>query len=476
MPVQQLHVLFTNDLHSRFETMPRISGAFRLMRARYGRDRVIAVDVGDHMDRMRPETEGTAGMSNIEVLNYMEYDVAVPGNNEGLTFDRDLLRRLYGEAAAFNPLCGNLLELDGMKRPAWLKPYVILERNGVRTGLIGLTAAFNDFYHSLGWHALPPLEAAATWVRELRPHVHLLIVLSHLGLSVDEQMARAIEGIDCIIGAHTHHLLIEPLYVNGTMISAAGKYGTHFGEAVFEVDTDRGVVVRREARCYETADFPEDDGLASLISRQAALAQTSLSERVAVLDRDLSNSWSQESELGNLLASGLRRWTGSDIGIVNAGQLLAPLSKGTVTRETILDICPSPINPCLMRLPGDVLLRTLEEALLDEMVEKPIMGFGFRGKVLGTLCVDGMDIIYDRDAPPYRKIRRVLVGGEPLSPRRWYRIGTIDMFTFGVGYRGFLEGKEIRYYLPELLRDVLIRQLQDREQLRASSRKRWLAN
>jgi len=476
LPVQQLHVLFTNDLHSRFESMPRISSAFRMIRGRCGRDRVIAVDVGDHMDRMRPETEGTAGLSNIEVLNYMEYDVAVPGNNEGLTFERELLHRLYGEAAAFSTVCGNLQELKKGKPPSWLKPYTIVERNGVRTGLIGLTAAFNDFYHPLGWHALPPLEAAEQWVRELRPHVHVLIVLSHLGLPTDETMARTIEGIDCIIGAHTHHLLKEPLFVNGTMISAAGKYGAYFGEAVFEVDTDRGEVVRKDARCYESADFPEDDGLAALISRQAAAAKASLSESVAELDRDLSNSWSQESELGNLLASGLRRWTGSDIGIVNAGQLLAPLSKGAVTRETILDICPSPINPCLMLLQGDVLLRTLEEALLDEMIEKPIMGFGFRGKVLGTLCVDGLDIVYERSAPPYRKIRRVLVGGAPLSPERWYRVGTIDMFTFGVGYRGFLEGKQIRYYLPELLRDVLVKQLRDREQLKASSRKRWREN
>ena len=55
-------------------------------RGQYGEDRVLAVDIGDHLDRMRQETEGTCGSVNIALLNAAGYEAGVPGNNEGLTF------------------------------------------------------------------------------------------------------------------------------------------------------------------------------------------------------------------------------------------------------------------------------------------------------------------------------------------------------------------------------------------------------
>ncbi|MDW2797968.1 metallophosphoesterase, partial [Clostridium boliviensis] len=65
-----LHILHTNDLHSHFERMPKIATLLsRLMQeGGRGEEAWIVVDVGDHMDRGRMETEGTAGMANRAVL------------------------------------------------------------------------------------------------------------------------------------------------------------------------------------------------------------------------------------------------------------------------------------------------------------------------------------------------------------------------------------------------------------------------
>ncbi len=100
-------------------------------------------------------------------------------------------------------------------------------------------------------------------------------------------------------------------------------------------------------------------------------------------------------------------------------------------------------------------MQALEESLLPEFIQKSIYGFGFRGKELGTLCVDGMTIEYDDGLPPYSKLRSVWVGEEPLDPEKEYIVGTIDMFTFGIGYLSLAQGTDIVYYLPEFLRKVL---------------------
>jgi len=68
----------------------------------------------------------------------------------------------------------------------------------------------------------------------------------------------------------------------------------------------------------------------------------------------------------------------------------------------------------------------------------------------------------------------VRVGRQPLEPERLYRVGTVDMFTFGAGYPTLGKGADTTYYLPEILRDVLRRQLSDRRAVRMSKIPRFI--
>lgn len=470
---EKVVIIHTNDLHSHFETMPRISTAIRSIRDRRRDAFCILADIGDHADRMRLETEGTEGMANRAVLDYCGYDVAVPGNNEGLTLSKRQLAALYGEDAGFEAVCCNMVEYGTLEPLPWLKPYRIMTNGRVNVGLIGVTADFNDFYHELGWHLLPPLEAVAKWTAFLRAKVDLLIVCSHLGLHRDKEMAESIPGIDCILGGHTHHVLEEPLMIGDTMICAAGKYGEYVGAAEFVLDPDRKTILSRSAVCHDPSVFRPDPSLEQLILRYRMQAKDKLGESVVDLPVRLDNAWNTESPLGNLLARGLKEWTGAEAAIVNAGQILGPLDCGSITREMILEICPSPINPCRMKLQGSAIKQALEESLLDEFIAMPIKGFGFRGKALGTLCLDGIQVEYDPHAPAFRKITVIRVNGEDLDEDRWYDVATIDMFTFGIGYLSLKQGKDIVYYLPEFIRDVLVSQLRKPDNVQDSFRPRW---
>jgi 2',3'-cyclic-nucleotide 2'-phosphodiesterase (5'-nucleotidase family) len=175
----------------------------------------------------------------------------------------------------------------------------------------------------------------------------------------------------------------------------------------------------------------------------------------------------------NLLAAELRQWTESEISLVNAGQLLHSLAEGDVTLEMLHQICPSPINPCRQKLTGSQILIALEESLLPEFQQKAIKGFGFRGEVLGMLGIDGMEVFYDPSLPPYQRIREVVVSGHPLQPEKLYMVGTLDMFTFGVGYMTLKEGTERKYYLPEFIRDLLGTALQQEALVASSFEARW---
>src|SRR5690625_878396 len=204
---QKLTVLYTNDIHSHFEKMPKIATALHQLRQKHRLDRVLTIDIGDHLDRMMMETEGTGGRANVEVMNASGYEAFVFGNNEGLTFTPDMTSSIFSQYAQFPVIGSNIIDTQSRQKPAWMEPYSIIEKNGLRIGLIGVTIDFNLFYEMLGWHIKNPFETVRSLVQKLRSNVDLLFVMSHLGLPRDRELARRIKGIDCIFGAHTHHLL-----------------------------------------------------------------------------------------------------------------------------------------------------------------------------------------------------------------------------------------------------------------------------
>ncbi|MBM7565394.1 bifunctional metallophosphatase/5'-nucleotidase [Paenibacillus sacheonensis] len=465
-------LLHSNDIHSRLEQAARIANYIKDARGTYGDHHLLTLDIGDHMDRMRVETEASDGLVNIDLMNAAGYEAVTLGNNEGLTFTPEQLDAAYAERAGFKTVCANLFRSEDGKRPSWMLPAVTIEKAGIRFGIVGVTAAYEEFYALLGWNAVNPLEAVAEQTARLRPEVDVIVVMSHLGLQIDRRMAESIPGIDLILGGHTHHLLEAPEVIGSTYICATGKFGEYIGrvDIRFGAESKRPVI---QAAVIPMAAYSEEEEASSVISGALEEGKERLGRVVAVLDEALPAVNEHESPFGNLLAAGLRRWTGAEIGMVNAGQLLGGLAGGEVTAGDLHALCPSPINPCRLKLSGRDIRHSLEESLLPEFIEKPIRGFGFRGFVLGTLAVDGIEIRYDRERPPYGRISSVKANGQELEDDRLYEVGTIDMFTFGAGYERIKNGTDVAYFLPEFIRDVLERELRSSEAIADSFRQRW---
>jgi len=452
-------LLHSNDIHSHLEAASQITGYFGEIRRRVPEDRLLVVDCGDFLDRVRMETEGTHGAVNRALLEHAGYDAVLMGNNEGLTYTPEQLNDLF-DGMQIPVVCANMTLADSGAAPDWMTPTLTLEKSGVKIGLIGVTAPFNDYYRLLGWEASDPLIAAKNGVERLRAQVDVLIVLSHLGLRFDERLAAEVDGIDLILGGHTHHLLMSPLRVGKTAICAAGKYGQYVGHLELNVDPTAGRV-EVYGGCLATDEMPLDPDACAIIEAHREEARLKMSREIARLSHPLAWEPYTESPLANLLASAVRQTTGAEIGLINAGQLLDGLDEGAVTEHMIHALCPSPINPVAIKLRGDQIVRALEESLLPEFYELEIRGFGFRGRVLGTLCVDGMEFVVDPSKPPMNKIASVQINGESLDRERIYAVGTLDMFTFGVGYVGLKEGAEPRYFLPQFIRHSLSEALND---------------
>jgi len=471
-----LHFLHTNDIHSRFDQMPLIAYQVHRLRRQWESrgEGVIVLDLGDHMDRMHPLTEGTEGAANVDILKTTGVDLVTIGNNEGLTFTKEQLNRLY-EDVPFAVVLSNFFDRDTGQPPAWARPYVLRQYKGVRLGFLGVTAAFQAFYQLLGWDVTSPVEAVGKWIQQFGRDVDQWIVLSHIGIHEDVRLAEALPPGSLIFGAHTHNLFPEGAWLSECLLAEAGKYGEYLGHVEVRYNgATRKVVAMRAEILPLRSDAPAHPETQAVIQRSRKVAAQVLGRPTVWIDEPLEIRYDAESDLGNLLADGLRRVAGAEIGLVNSGQLLDHIQAGLLSKGTLHQICPSPINPCRARLKGETLLKSLEQSLLKEYQERTVFGFGFRGKVLGNLSSSGLKVCYDPDGPPGNKLRQVWVGDELLDPRKWYTVGMIDMFTFGVGYPELKNGLDFTFFLPEFLRDILEKDLQVPEYVAAARRRDWV--
>ncbi|WP_421381157.1 bifunctional metallophosphatase/5'-nucleotidase [Bacillus salacetis] len=444
---ETIHIYHTNDLHSHFENWPRIRDFLKLRKQWHkdADDEVFMFDIGDHIDRWHPYSEGTLGKGNVEMLNEVGYDAVTIGNNEGITFSYEELDSLY-ENAEFDVLLANLYTKDH-KLPSWAKPYQLYEtKSGYKLGVLGLTAHFAPFYKPLGWNIYSPMDQLSFWLKELQPQADMIVLLSHLGIRDDEWIAGKFPEVDIILGAHTHHIFHEGKEMNGTLMGAGGKHGNYVGHIMLELDTESKKIISRKAQLYEQDRLPVSENEEKQIKEWHDKGQELLNDTVVVLKKDMESDWFKPSILPQLLSDGLMEWCEADCAFLNAGLVLEGLPKGEVSRFDIHRILPHPINPCVIKLKGSELKEVIKATRDEELHHLQVKGLGFRGKIMGEFVYSS--ISFGKD------IQHISINGEQIDPNKTYQLATTDMFTFGHFFPE-LNRAEKHYYMPEFLRDVL---------------------
>ncbi|WP_052807296.1 bifunctional metallophosphatase/5'-nucleotidase [Risungbinella massiliensis] len=452
--MKKIHIVHTNDFHSRFDQMARfhtfLEEKKREWRAK--NEAFLLLDVGDHMDRFHLATEGTDGLANRQVLEQTGYDAITLGNNELLTFSQAELTQNY-QGANFEVISCNVREENSRELPSWLHSSRVYEVGPFRIGVTAATIPFPIVYEKMGWDVREFIPQVQKQVDLLQSESDLIVLLSHLGLPHDQQIAQEIEGLDFILGGHTHHLLETPLEVEGTLIGAAGKHGQSAG--IMTIEWCDGQIGRKYGAALPLTKYKPSETIRDIKLQNIELAERNMQEPIAFLPKPLPISWDQESPFGNFLADSLREYVGAEIAMVNSGQILQSCAVGTINTKELHQICPHPINAVNYQMLGKDIRLTLEESLLPEFQQKEIKGFGFRGIYLGNMAVSGLKIEYDPHEKPYKKIASILLKGEAIQDEKWYDVATIDMFTFGLGYSRIRNGKIKEYFLPDFLRHLL---------------------
>jgi len=391
-----LTIIHTNDMHSHFlgappniEYTPSVAGdddtiggwariATVIKQVKKNRNNpVLVLDAGDFLMGSLFHMLSREQAFEMRLLHMMGYDVVTLGNHEfdlkpqGLArilktaHHHNQLPTVVFSNAVFSEESNEDDELEKVFEKKIVKPYQVLQKEGIRIGFFGLmgkdAAEVAPFASPVRF--ADPITTAQQMVKTLRntEKVDVVVCLSHSGLSTqkdhseDEILAHEVKGIDIIISGHSHTKTNGVLRVNNTIIVQAWEYGKQLG--VLDIGYNDGKVALKKYRLVNIDDaIKGDPDISNSINAfeaqisQHVLAEDGLEFRTIIAQTNFDLFLElDESNLGNLITDAIR-WSihhyesdpahpqsNVDVSVISNGVIRDPIVKGKRNAVAVCD-------------------------------------------------------------------------------------------------------------------------------------------
>lgn len=265
-----LHILHTNDMHSRIESInkydstcnaegeaegscfggvARVKTAIDAKKASLDNQNVIVLDAGDPFQGSLFYTT-YKGAAEAEFMAQMGYDAMAVGNHEFDDGPQGLAD--FIEKVSFPVISGNLDLSAEETLNGKVENHVVLEVGGKKIGVISALATDTVETSSPGPNVVfqDEIEALQADVATLQGEgVDIIVALNHVGLTKDLAIAEAVDGIDVVIGGHSHTLMSNddaetpayPTMVGDAAVAQAYAYTKYLGHLTVTFDDDGDV-------------------------------------------------------------------------------------------------------------------------------------------------------------------------------------------------------------------------------------------
>ncbi len=459
----EVYILYTGDMHC------GIDRGFGLAGLKQIRDTLekqgfttVLVDDGDAVQG-EPIGTITEGKAIIKLMNELHYDAAIPGNHE---FDYGTDRFLeLAELAEYPYISCNFNRMGQLLFP----PYVIIEAAGLKIAFVGVTTPKTigesspvNFQNDDGEYVYGFMQdktgqslynAVQGAVDDARADgADLVYVMGHCGLNEEDRpwtYADIIEntsGIDVFLDGHTHdteQVVMKNMDGQTVVRSACGTKLQAVGYS--HISKDGEVLDTGIWTWNNKISAPQLLGIDNAVDMEVRKEQAALQD---LLDRvvahtpylltindpeTLDSSGSPirmvrraETNLGDLCADAFRNQGQADIAIVNGGGVRMDIEKGDITYGDILGVAPFGNMLCVIEVTGQDILDALEwgvRAVPNENGSFPqVSGLSFEVDVsVESGCIaDENNMLTAIEGE--RRVKNVLVGGEPVDPRKTYTL------------------------------------------------------
>ncbi|MCI6735704.1 MAG: bifunctional metallophosphatase/5'-nucleotidase [Aerococcus urinaeequi] len=434
----------------------------------------------------------------VDTMNYLGYDMGVPGNHE-FNYGQDYLLHSY-KNAQFPILCANILNENG--EPYFGKPYKIVERNGIKIAVLGLTTQYIPHWehpdHIVGLQFKSAVEMAKVYMPMLSDLADVVVVAYHGGFECDLDTLEPVEqgagenegyalthevpGIDILLTGHQHNEMAQ--IVNGVAVVMPGDKGRALGKVTltlnqYEGDNHWTLIDAVRELITTTVDTPIQKDMAKRLADLQADVEDWLDKPMGTIS---GNMRIDDVDLARIeghpyieLMHRVQNYFGQTE--ITAGALFDNYAKGfpeTVTVRDILNSYPFPNTLAVVKIAGAELKAAIEQSaeffILDEDREI-IMSKDWQDptpKPYNYDMYEGIEYVIDVSQPIGQRVVKLNYHGEPLDLQAEFEV-TLNQFRAigGGGYHMFDSSKIIREVNLEM-NELIAKYLEDHETIHAT--------
>ena len=485
---KNLVILYTSDVHCGIEQGWGYAGLYAVKEYYAADNYVMLVDDGDAIQG-EPIGTMTKGEGIIDIMNAVEYDLAIPGNHE---FDYGMDNFLaLTEKADFQYLSCNFNKEGELV----FAPYAIKEFDGVKFAFIGVTTPMtlrsstpryfmdengNFIYGFMQDETGEQVYAAVQKaVDDARAEgAKYVIVMAHMGNEAEcspwmySDVIANTTGIDVWLDGHSHdfdQVVMQDKDGKDVVRSACGTKLGSIGVLTFGAEGfvsaglmswDQSIAAPAlfglqnagaDAVKAETAEL--DEVLQTVVAKTAVDLYINDPTEVTEEGKPIRIIRRAETNLGDLCADAYLDQSGeADIAFVNGGGIRVQLNAGDLTLNNILTVHPFGNSLTVIEVTGQQVLDALEWSVhslpgefggFDQVAG---LTFEYDATIESPVIEDDSKMFAGVDDTKERRVRNVLVGGEPLDPEKTYKLASHDyqLLNNGDGYTMFAGAKVLQ--------------------------------
>ena len=426
----ELSIMHFNDTHAHLDNAAKRVTAVKEVRAE--KPDALLLDAGDVFSGTLYFNE-FLGKADLEFMNLMKVDAMTFGNHEfdlGSSAEGHKALADFIKAAKFPFVSSNVdfsqdelfdglfnTKISATPENANIYTGIVKEIDGQKVGIFGLTTADTKDISSPGKVTFSNyIEDAKKMVAEFeRMGINKIVAITHIGyddnpaVDNDLELAKAVEGIDVIVGGHSHTVLAEPVLIDvntePTSIVQTGQYAESLGTLDVTFNGN-GVVTAHNGKLIKVADKVADPEAAEILKKYSSKIDEVKNEltganAVKALENPRAGDNSvrrNETPLGNLISDGMlikaKEYNENVVmAFQNGGGIREAINEGPITVGEVISVLPFGNTLATMELTGAELKAAFEISVGQYPKENG-----------GYLHVSGAKVEFDSSKPAGKRV------------------------------------------------------------------------
>lgn len=444
-------------------SLSRVSSVIKSERAKYGKENVVVADTGDCLQGsplasyVHDIRDYSAQKTYANFYNAIGYDARCLGNHD-FNYGLDYLKYFVDHTQA-PVLNDNILDVKN-GQPAFGKDFLIINKNGLKVGLLGITTQRVPYWepkeHVAGLRFASAFEQIRYYSQILRPQVDVLAVLYHGGFEANLKTGEITEPntgenegykilaeipeIDVFLTGHQHLQMNQ--VVQNTAIVQPGYRGETVGKVILDIDDQSKKVRSMDTELIRTKDFEPDPEITSLATELNKKTQEWLDQPIAHMATpapigNINRARIEGAPFINLLQQMQLYYTDAEI---SATAVMSETANGFDTEVTMRDLLlnyPYANQLCRLKVTGKE-LRAIIEHSLTFLTKNKQGNIVFEPKLQNQLF--NFDVFYPVeyegiiDRPKNHRLTKLRLNGQPIEDERVYHLAVNNYRAMGGGF------------------------------------------